>query len=117
MILSISKDPREDFEALFRQQGNSATDDEYFYLCPGLACFECGKVIWLPYRSPPQTDEEGILLAGNDPLELPSAEWYRIFGCIHCGHVAKYVGDQVEGSTGRNDPPAGSTKNDLRQRH
>lgn len=92
----MGKDPREDFDALFQGKTDSTSPKGVFdYWNPALHC-KCTLPIWLPYGSLPQMDEEATPLEDSDLLELPSETWSRIFGCIRCGRIATYTGDQVE---------------------
>jgi hypothetical protein len=150
-VISMGRDPREEFKALFRKKddanrdkrddatcghcghvGTLTTDQmltqdtyvcagcghifdlndddddnlhlgppvssirERWYFVPVVWC-QCGVQVELPYTNPPQTDEEGkTLIAGEDPLVLPSEGWSVIFGCYACGNLSRYVASDVE---------------------
>jgi len=70
-------------------------ETDYYYLVPVMHC-QCAALIELPYSPLPQADSDGrVLLRGEDPPTLPPAEWSATFGCIACGHISVYVGNQV----------------------
>jgi hypothetical protein len=56
----------------------------------------CSQIIELFYSSLPETDRDGrLLLQGEDPPEMPPAEWRAVFGCLQCGRVSEYAAGQV----------------------
>lgn len=69
----------------------------FLYLVPAIECKQCFEPMWLPYGTLPQADWAEMPASGEDPLEMPSEGWSKIFGCTDCGHIATYVAGDVEG--------------------
>jgi hypothetical protein len=94
----MGKNPRDEFEALFRKNYATIDANEIYFYLHGLDCSKCGQTIWLPYGGARcQILGAEMRSVSSDPLVWPSAGWSQVFGCIECGQIAPYAATQVNG--------------------